>query len=602
MASNTETLTAIDDNTDNRYRSIALIKRIWSEYMRPYKGLILIALIFMVIDAAMTVSFAKLLQPAMDEVLIAVQDSPEKVNQIWVYVGAILLTFVVRGVAHYMHSIMMSKMSQSVIGDIQSSLFGHFMTLDFGFFKRQSSGALVSGVVNDVTVMRATVTDSIVGLGKNVLTLVGLLGLMIYQDWRLSIIVFGIFPLAVFFVVRLGKRIRKVSKKLQNEIADLSSLLVGLFQGIRQIQAYSAEKEEVQRTDHVIHNVRDLNIKAAQITHLSTPINEILVGLVIAGIMVYGAFQISAGEITPGTLISFIGAFSLAYEPMKKLARLNNSIQQGLGAAERVFNYKDTIPMIKDSKDTSTLSCDKAEISYKNVTFGYDDSDENLIENLSLTLKPETVTAFVGPSGGGKSTLMNMLPRFYDVNTGAIGINGTDIKDLTLKSLRDHIALVSQDVFIFDDTIMRNIAYGQPDIDKDKVIAAAKEAAIHDFIESLPDGYDTQLGEHGTRLSGGQKQRIAIARALIKNAPILLLDEATSALDNESEKQIQETLSKIQKGRTTLIIAHRLSTIEHADNIVFIDKGQIVQQGSHKDLIKQDGPYTALYSHNKHLA
>ncbi|MEC7703602.1 MAG: ABC transporter transmembrane domain-containing protein [Pseudomonadota bacterium] len=584
------------NHTDTSTHSAKLIKRIWREYMRPYKGTILFALFFMAIDAMMTVSFAKLLQPAMDEVLIAVQNDPSKVSGIWVYVLAILVTFIIRGSAHYVHSVMMSKMSQSVIADIQTSLFSHFMVLDLGFFKRQSSGMLVSGVISDVAVMRATVTDSIVGLGKNVLTLLGLLGLMIYQDWKLSLIVFGIFPLATFFVMRLGKRIRKVSKKLQSEIADLSALLVGLFQGIRQIQAYNAEDAEIQRTGKVISNVRDLNVKTAQISHLSTPINEILVGLVVSGIMVYGAYQISAGELTPGTLISFIGAFSLAYEPMKKLARLNNSIQQGLGAAERVFRYKDCDPQIKDKPNAQPATFDIAEISYDDVSFSYEDEEKGLINNFTLTLAPQTVTAIVGPSGGGKTTLMNMLPRFYDIKSGAIKINGQNIQDITLESLRKHIALVSQDVFIFDDTVARNIAYGLDELDQGRIEAAAKEAAIHDFILSLPDGYETRLGEHGTRLSGGQKQRISIARALLKQAPILLLDEATSALDNESEKQIQQTLNKIQKGRTTLIIAHRLSTIKDADMIVYIDQGRIVQKGSHEELIASDGPYKALYS------
>ncbi len=584
------------NHTDTSTHSAKLIKRIWLEYMRPYKGTILFALFFMAIDAMMTVSFAKLLQPAMDEVLIAVQNDPSKVSGIWVYVLAILVTFIIRGSAHYVHSVMMSKMSQSVIADIQTSLFSHFMVLDLGFFKRQSSGMLVSGVISDVAVMRATVTDSIVGLGKNVLTLLGLLGLMIYQDWKLSLIVFGIFPLATFFVMRLGKRIRKVSKKLQSEIADLSALLVGLFQGIRQIQAYNAEDAEIQRTGKVISNVRDLNVKTAQISHLSTPINEILVGLVVSGIMVYGAYQISAGELTPGTLISFIGAFSLAYEPMKKLARLNNSIQQGLGAAERVFRYKDCDPQIKDKPNAQPATFDIAEISYDDVSFSYEDEEKGLINNFTLTLAPQTVTAIVGPSGGGKTTLMNMLPRFYDIKSGAIKINGKNIQDITLESLRKHIALVSQDVFIFDDTVARNIAYGLDELDQGRIEAAAKEAAIHDFILSLPDGYETRLGEHGTRLSGGQKQRISIARALLKQAPILLLDEATSALDNESEKQIQQTLNKIQKGRTTLIIAHRLSTIKDADMIVYIDQGRIVQKGSHEELIASDGPYKALYS------
>tara|TARA_R110002124_G_scaffold64985_2_gene177530 strand:+ start:331324 stop:333114 length:1791 start_codon:yes stop_codon:yes gene_type:complete len=591
---------ASQDKNKHRTASSILIKRIWREYVRPYKASIFIALFFMLIDAAMTVSFAKLLQPAMDEVLIAVQEDPSKVNSIWVYVGAILVTFIVRGCANYTHSIIMSKMSQSVIADIQTSLFSHFMILDIGFFKKQSSGSLVSGVINDVAVMRSTVTDSIVGLGKNVLTLTGLLGLMIYQDWRLSLIVFLIFPLAAYFVMRLGRRIRKLSKKLQSQISDLSSLLVGLFQGIRQIQAYGAEGLEIKRTEKVIHNVRDLNVKASQISQLATPVNESLVGLVIAGIMVYGAFQISAGALTPGTLISFIGAFSLAYEPMKKLARLNISIQQGLGAAERVFSYKDRLPVIRDHVDAKAHSLTSAEIDYKNVFFAYDDSEEGvaLITDFTLKLKPKTVTAFVGPSGSGKSTLMNMLPRFYDVGKGSIEINGLNITDFTLESLRGHIALVSQDVFIFDDSVAHNIAYGEKEIDQEKIVAAAKEAAIHEFILSLPEGYETRLGEHGTRLSGGQKQRISIARALLRQAPILLLDEATSALDNESEKLIQDALKKLQQGRTTLIIAHRLSTIKDADTIVYIDKGHIIQQGSHEELMRSDGPYKHLYLGN----
>jgi subfamily B ATP-binding cassette protein MsbA len=285
---------------------------------------------------------------------------------------------------------------------------------------------------------------------------------------------------------------------------------------------------------------------------------------------------------------------------MKKLARLNISIQHGLGAAERVFAYKDQLPVIRDKADAKAQSLDSAEVDYKGVSFAYDDSEEgeDLIADFTLKLKPKTVTAFVGPSGSGKSTLMNMLPRFYDASAGSIEINGLDITDLTLESLRGHIALVSQDVFIFDDSVAHNIAYGEKEIDQDKIIAAAKEAAIHEFILSLPAGYETRLGEHGTRLSGGQKQRISIARALLRQAPILLLDEATSALDNESEKLIQQALKKLQKGRTTLIIAHRLSTIKDADTIVYIDKGHIIQQGSHDDLMQSDGPYKHLYLGN----
>ena len=570
--------------------TLNLMKRLVKTYLMPYIGLVLTALLFMALAAAMTAAIAQLMQPILDDVLNG------KKTELIVPVGLTVMgVFIVRGLSTYVHVIIMNKVGQGIVADIQKDLFSHFMDLDLQFFHANPSGQLISRVINDVNVMRIAVSDTLTGLGKSILTLMFLTGVMFYQDWKLSVAAFAIFPFAAIFVATIGRRLRKVSNSIQEKLGSLSDRLSQIFHGIRQVQAYGMEDFERQRAGEAIDTVKKLNIKSVRIGNLSTPVNEILVGIVFFGIILYGGYEAAEGRMTAGQLGAFLAAFTLAYEPMKKLAKLNNTMQTGLGAAERVFAMIDLPPTIQNAADAVTFSNKAPDIEFKNVQFQYEETDLKALDKISFVASSGKVTALVGPSGGGKSTVMNLIPRFYDVQDGDVEIGGQAIKNLSLVSLRQHIALVSQDITIFDDSVSANIAYGKHDATQEEIIKAAKAAAAHDFIEGFPEGYDTQVGEDGVKLSGGQRQRISIARAILRDAPILLLDEATSALDNESEKLVQDALEELEKGRTTIVIAHRLSTVQNADQILVLDRGQIVERGTHADLMQQKGLYAKMY-------
>jgi subfamily B ATP-binding cassette protein MsbA len=567
-----------------------LMKRLVKTYLKPYFKQLIGAIVLMAVAASATAIVAQLMQPILDDVLTGQK------KELIVPIGLFIMgVFIVRGLSTYVHTVMMQKVGQSIVADIQKDLFTHFMRLDLGFFHNNPSGQLISRVISDVNVMRIATTDVLTGLGKSTLTLFFLIIVMFYQDWKLSLAAFVIFPFIAMFVAAIGRKLRIVSKNLQGELGNLSDRLSQTFQGIRQVQAYGMEKLEVKKSSQAIDKVKKLNIKTARIGNLSTPVNETLVGLVFFGIIIYGGYAASRGEMTAGQLGAFLTAFSLAYEPMKKLAKLNNTLQTGLGAAERVFDMMDLKPAIKTRSKAKTLKTKKPEIAFNQVDFQYEDTDLKALNKISFSIPSGKVIALVGSSGAGKSTVMNLIPRFYDVQGGEITINGENIKNLKLASLRDHIAFVSQDITIFDDTIGANIGYGRAGASEKDIIKAAKAAAAHDFISAFPQGYDTQVGEDGVKLSGGQRQRIAIARAILRDAPILLLDEATSALDNESEKLVQKALEKLQAGRTTLVIAHRLSTVQNADKILVMDKGEIVEQGKHSALLKKNGVYKKMY-------
>jgi subfamily B ATP-binding cassette protein MsbA len=571
-----------------------MMKRLLGSYLPPYINLLIVATLFMALAAAMTAAVAQLMQPVLDDVLYG-----QKEHMIVPVASMLFGAFAIRGLSTYAHTLMMTKVSQSIISDIQNNLFGHFMSLDLKFFHDNPSGQLLSRVVNDMGVLRSAISDTLTALGRSLLTLIFLMAVMFYQDWKFTLMSLVVFPIAAIFVIYLGRRLRKVSRHIQRQTGILSARLSQIFQGVRQVKAYNMEQHEHARAYKAIESIKKLSIKSVQIGNLSTPVNEMLVGGVVFSVIIYGGYEILEGNMTPGQLVAFITAFSLAYEPMKKLARLNNSLQVGLGAAERVFEMLDTKAKIKSKARAQALNTKKPKIQFKNVSFSYD-KNQPALDGITFTAKPGTVTALVGPSGGGKSTIMNMIPRFYDINDGQIIIGTQNVKDLKLESLRSKIALVSQDVTIFDDTVASNIAYGlmglsDAGISQEEIEAAAKDAAAHEFIINMPEGYQTMLGENGTKLSGGQKQRISIARAILRDAPILLLDEATSALDNESEQLVQEAFQRLEKGRTTLVIAHRLSTVKDADQILVMNQGQIIEQGTHDGLVKQKGLYAQMY-------
>lgn len=585
MAPKTTTKAAATPQNSSAKMMIRLLKT----YIKPRLRALFVATVLMGVAAAMSGAVAFMIETILDDVITG-----EKQNLIVPVAMVMMIIFTVRGITTYIHTVMMAKISQSVVADIQRDLFSHFMVLDLAFFHKNPSGHLISHVVNDVQVVRAAIVDTLTGLGKSLLTVIALAAVMVMKDWKLSLVAFAVFPFLAFFVAKLSRKLRKVSRNTQIELGSLSDRLSQIFQGIRQVKAYGMEGHERVRAQQAIDKVKNLNVKQVRVSNLSTPINEILVGFILCAIILYGGHEAAAGRMSPGELIAFLAAFLMAYEPMKKLAQLNNKVHIGMGAAERIFDMLDLQPTIWNKENARPIQITKPDIQFENVRFAYEGSSVHALDGISFTAEPGKMTALVGRSGSGKTTIMNLIPRFYDAQSGNVFIEGQNVKDLTLESVRRQIALVSQDITIFDDTVLANIAYGDITASEERIIEAAKAAAAHDFIMTMPEGYQTRVGEEGVKLSGGQRQRISIARALLRDAPILLLDEATSALDNESEKAVQAALKILEKGRTTIAIAHRLSTVQSADQIIVLSEGKIVEQGNHDTLITQNGPYKKM--------
>jgi subfamily B ATP-binding cassette protein MsbA len=506
----------------------------------------------------------------------------------------IIGSFWVRSLMVYMHTVLLNHVGQRIVANVQKEMCAHLLGSDLAFFHANSSGTLVSRVTNDVTVMRQAVNECLLNSFRGGLELATLVGVMFYQDWQLSLIIFAVFPLSAFYVARIGKRIRKIASNTQNATGDLAAQLNQTFQGIRHVKAYGNETLEVTRVTSLTEDIFKYSLKSVKIAALTGPVMEVLSSFAITALVMYGYIQVAQDHKTPGNLMSFIFSFVLAYDPMKRMGRISAQFQSGISAADRVFTLLDVAPTITDAPDAKPLDVTDYSVGIDAITFAYADGTEAL-KNLSIKIPHGKTVAIVGASGAGKSTIINLIPRFYDVQSGCITVGGSDIRHVTLDSLRREIALVSQETALFDDSIHANIAYGKPGASLDEVVEAASSAFADGFIRELPNGYETQVGEHGVKLSGGQRQRIAIARAMLRNAPILLLDEATSALDNESERAVQAALKKLQQGRTTIIVAHRLSTIVDADTIVVLDHGAVVEQGTHNDLLARGGTYARLY-------
>ncbi|HSK40470.1 MAG TPA: ABC transporter ATP-binding protein [Arenibaculum sp.] len=584
------TVTISAEKTQEHAASWPLIRRLARSYMKPQRWRLASAVFWMAVAAATTGALAKLMEPIIDEVF---QD--RNAGMLWPIAGSVLLAFTLRGISTYAHSVQMNHAGQAIVADVQGQLYSHLLRADLAYFHANAAGQLVSKLINDVNMMRFAVAEVMTGIFKSVLTLGVLVAVMFYQDWLLATSAFIVFPAAAWFVARIGKRLRRVSYSTQAELGHFSAILNQTFQGIRHVKAYAMEDYERERVTSIIGRLFYLNHKGFRVQAMSNPVTEILSGVAIVTVILYGGYQVISGERTPGALFSFITAFLLAYEPMKRLARLNAQLQSGLAAAERVLSVLDTKPSITDRPGARALDADRYDIRFADVHFSYG-GDRGALHGVTLEVPAGRKVALVGPSGAGKSTILNLIPRFYDVSAGTVTVGGSDVRDVTLASLRNRIALVSQEVALFDDTIRANIAYGRIGAGEDDIVAAARAAAAHDFIMQMPDGYETVVGEFGAKLSGGQRQRIAIARAMLRDAPILLLDEATSALDSEAERLVQDALRRLQEGRTTLVIAHRLSTIVDADRIYVIEGGRVVETGDHAELLRRRGVYARLHA------
>ena len=575
--------------SNEQHSSRALIGRLLREHIRPYAKQAVLAVLCMVVIALATGANAWMIRPALDQIFI------EKNRQMLNVIPLVVLAIgVVGAAANYGNMFFMRYVGQHMVADMQLRLFTHLVRSDIGLFHEQSSGRLISRFTNDINLLRNAFTTVLTALAKGTLTTGFLIGIMFYQNWKLAVLSTFAFVFAIHPLIRLGKRMRKISTRTQGSLGDFTITLDEIFHGVRTVKSYNREDWEVRRAGAMISTLSALYLKAARVQAASTPLMEVLSGVSIALVIWYGGSQVLSGETTPGAFTSFIAAFLMAYKPVRSMSGMSGTLQEGVASANRLFNVLDTPPAITDRPGAVELQVRTGQIEFSNVTFRYGE-DAAGVHGVSLNVPAGKTAALVGLSGGGKSTLMNLLLRFYEVNAGTIRIDGQEIRDVTLQSLRRNMAYVPQESMLFDDTIRANIAYGREGATDAEIVAAAVNAAADEFIGKLPHGYDTMIGAHGVRLSGGQRQRIAIARAMLKDAPILLLDEATSSLDNESERSVQLALKKLMQGRTTLVIAHRLSTIVGADIIYVVEHGRVIESGSHRELMEKQGKYFQLY-------
>lgn len=566
----------------------ALIKRLLS-LLKPQKGKISIAIICMIMGSGLTSAQAYMIKPLLDEIFV---NKDRWMLNILPFV--LIMVFLLKGIFNYFSNSLLDTLGQGIIRDLRKKVFSHIHSLPISFFHTTPTGELISRVINDSTLIQMAVSRALAGVFKDLFQVFGLLSVVLYLNWKLALIALIFLPLAFIPVAHFGRKFRKLSTTNQQTVAQVSNILHETITGHKIVKAFGMERYEIKRFSETVDRLFGVIVKDIKNNSLQGPIMEFLGGLGITAIIWYGGHQVITGQSTPGVFFAFLTSIIMIYNPIKGVSNINSAVQQGLASATRVFTLLDTKSSIQDKQGAITLPPFQQEIEFANVSFSYDGTTD-VLKDINLKVKSGEVLALVGSSGGGKTTLVNLLPRFFDVSKGSIRIDGHDLRDLTMKSLRDQMAIVSQQTILFNDTVKNNIAYGDLNRSDEEIIAAAKAAHAYDFINELPDGFDTVVGESGSRLSGGQQQRISIARALLKNAPILILDEATSALDTESEREVQNALENLMKNRTTFVIAHRLSTIRNADRIIVIQDGGIVEEGGHEELLSRQGTYTTLH-------